>query len=81
MRLKTSVQNVDRVFYTDMNGYQLVKRRTVDKLPLQGNVYPMSTTAVLQAKSTRLSLLSGQPLGVAALQQGTELLMFNCMGS
>ena len=72
MRLKTSIRNVDRVFYTDMNGYQLVKRRTVDKLPLQGNVYPMATTAVLQDKSTRLSLLSGQPLGVVALEQGTD---------
>ena len=70
MRLKTSVQNKGRVFYTDVNGYQLVRRRTVDKLPLQGNFYPMPTSAVLQDKNTRLSLLSGQPLGVGALQEG-----------
>ena len=76
MRLKTSVQNKGRVFYTDVNGYQLVRRRTVDKLPLQGNFYPMPTSAVLQDKNTRLSLLSGQPLGVGALQEGIGVITF-----
>ena len=72
MRLRTSIANPEGVFYTDLNGLQLVRRRTVDKLPIQGNFYPMATSAVLQDGSTRLSLLSQQPLGVAALEQGVQ---------
>ena len=70
MRLRTSIANPEGIFYTDLNGLQLARRRTMDKLPIQGNFYPMATSAVLQDNSTRLSLLSQQPLGVAALEQG-----------
>ena len=71
MRLLTSVKSPSGVFYTDLNGWQLVRRKTVSKLPIQGNFYPMPTMAVLQNETHRLSLLAAQPLGVASLEHGT----------
>ena len=72
MRVHTSVENEQETFYTDENGYQLVKRRTYSKLPLQGNVYPMPTSALVQDTKNRVTLFSGQPLGVASLRQGVS---------
>ena len=70
MRLCSTVANSDQMFYTDLNGLQLVRRKTVDKLPLQGNFYPMPTTALLQDETHRLSLLAAQAHGVASLETG-----------
>ena len=70
MRLRSTVANSNGVFYTDLNGLQLVRRKTVDKLPLQGNFYPMPTMALVQDHTHRLSVLSAQAQGVASLQQG-----------
>lgn len=70
MRLCTSIDNKDTVFYTDLNGFQLIRRQTYSKIPLQGNFYPMPTMAMLQDSNRRLTLLSAQPLGVAALKKG-----------
>ena len=73
MRFQTTINNTDTVFYTDVNGFQLIRRKTHNKLPLQGNFYPMPTMAMLQDKNARLSLVSAQPLGVAALKKGVFL--------
>ena len=73
MRLRSSVSSEDGVFYTDLNGLQLVRRKTMAKLPLQGNFYPMPTMALLQDSTHRLSVLGAQAQGVASLQPGTPL--------
>jgi alpha-mannosidase II len=70
MRFKTSINNEEDTFYTDLNGFQLTRRRTRSKIPLQGNFYPMPTGALLQDNNNRLTLYSGQPLGVASLKKG-----------
>lgn len=70
MRLKTGVHNVGPEFYTDVNGLLMAKRHTLAKLTLQGNVYPMPSMMFIQDNSTRLSLLSGQPLGTTSLYTG-----------
>lgn len=41
----------------------MTRREKYDKIPLQGNVYPVPTMMYIEDESTRLSLLSGQPLG------------------
>ncbi|KAM6987158.1 alpha-mannosidase 2 [Aplochiton taeniatus] len=69
MRLTSDVDSKDR-FFTDLNGFQIQPRRTMEKLPLQANFYPMTSMAYIQDSSTRLSLLSGQSLGTASLKSG-----------
>uniref|UniRef100_A0A8C2ZJV1 mannosyl-oligosaccharide 1,3-1,6-alpha-mannosidase n=1 Tax=Cyclopterus lumpus TaxID=8103 RepID=A0A8C2ZJV1_CYCLU len=69
MRLVSDVANSNR-FYTDLNGFQMQQRRTLSKLPLQANFYPMSSAAFLQDAASRVSLLSAQSQAVASLRPG-----------
>ncbi|KFO29859.1 alpha-mannosidase 2 [Fukomys damarensis] len=69
MRISSEINSQNR-FYTDLNGYQIQPRITMSKLPLQANVYPMTTTAYVQDAEHRLTLLSAQSLGVSSLRSG-----------
>ncbi|KAJ8339384.1 hypothetical protein SKAU_G00361700 [Synaphobranchus kaupii] len=69
MRITSDLNSSDR-FFTDLNGFQIQPRKTMPKLPLQANFYPMTTMAYIQNTSARLTLLSGQSLGVASLKSG-----------
>ncbi|XP_073950611.1 alpha-mannosidase 2 [Choristoneura fumiferana] len=69
MRFSTSIKNKD-VFYTDLNGMQMIKRRYFDKLPLQANFYPLPSAAYIEDDENRFTLLTSTPLGMAALQPG-----------
>ncbi|KAL5019936.1 hypothetical protein ScPMuIL_002828 [Solemya velum] len=64
MRISTDVQNTDSVFYTDLNGFQMQKRKTYEKLPIQANLYPVPTMAFMEDSQTRFSVLTGQSLGI-----------------
>ena len=68
LHIDTDIKNGDTL-YTDLNGFQFIKRKTLSKLPLQGNVYPMPTASFIQDESLRFNLLTAQPLGVASLEQ------------
>jgi alpha-mannosidase II len=70
MRMQSGISNTNRVFFTDLNGFQIQRHQTLDKLPLQANVYPMPTMAFIQDSKTRLSLVSSQSLGFASLKLG-----------
>lgn len=48
----------------------MIERKTSDKLPIQGNVYPMSSMSYIEDDSIRLTILSGQPSGIACLKSG-----------
>ncbi|XP_068423060.1 alpha-mannosidase 2 [Clinocottus analis] len=69
MRLVSDVANGNR-FHSDLNGFQMQQRRTLPKLPLQANFYPMSSAAFLQDAASRVSLLAAQSQAVAALRPG-----------
>ena len=49
---------------------QMVRRRTHDKLPLQGNYFPLTSMVYIEDKEARFSVLSAQSLGCAGLQTG-----------
>uniref|UniRef100_A0A2P2K782 Alpha-mannosidase n=1 Tax=Rhizophora mucronata TaxID=61149 RepID=A0A2P2K782_RHIMU len=70
VRYKTDISN-RRIFYSDLNGFQMSRRETYDKIPLQGNYYPMPSLAFLQGSDgSRFSVHSRQSLGVASLKDG-----------
>uniref|UniRef100_A0A0N4Z6W4 Alpha-mannosidase n=1 Tax=Parastrongyloides trichosuri TaxID=131310 RepID=A0A0N4Z6W4_PARTI len=69
MKLNTGIDN-KKIFYTDLNGFQLIKRRFLDSLPLQGNFYPFPSMMYIEDSRKRLTILTGQPLGVSSTGNG-----------
>lgn len=48
----------------------MTRRKRYSKLPLQANFYPMPSALYIEDDDTRLTLLSAQPQGAAALKEG-----------
>ncbi|XP_051140278.1 alpha-mannosidase 2-like isoform X2 [Andrographis paniculata] len=70
VRYKTDVDN-KRIFYSDLNGFQMSRRETYDKIPVQGNYYPMPSLAFIQdMNGERFSVHTRQSFGVASLKNG-----------
>uniref|UniRef100_A0A6A7G152 Alpha-mannosidase n=3 Tax=Hirondellea gigas TaxID=1518452 RepID=A0A6A7G152_9CRUS len=69
MRLVSDIDSQD-TFYTDLNGFQMVRRIRESKLTLQGNYYPVASQAFIQDSTKRLTLLTGQPHGGSSLASG-----------
>lgn len=76
MRMSTGIDSKD-TFYTDLNGYEFIKRKRFAKLPIQANYYPVPTGVYIEDDSTRLTLLSAQPLGGSSLGSGEVISDFN----
>lgn len=75
MRLSTNIKSGSE-FFTDLNGYQVMRRIRFPKLPIQANYYPIPTMAFIEDKSTRLSIVTGTPLGCSSLKEGQlEIMM------
>jgi alpha-mannosidase II len=70
MNVETSINNKG-IFYTDLNGFQHVKRQTLPNLPIQANVYPMPQSSYIEDDKLRFNLLSSGPLGVSSLETST----------
>ena len=54
-----------------------MKRRRLSTLPLQGNFYPVASMMYIQDKKSRLSIVSGQPLGGTSLGSGELEIMLD----
>lgn len=74
MRLSTNIDNGD-TFYTDLNGLSFIRREHFDKIPVQANYYPVPTGIFIEDDTTRLTLLTAQPLGGSSLSPGQIELM------
>lgn len=80
MRLVTDLENGDPPeVYTDLNGFQMMRRVKVDRVGIEGNYWPVTTAAYIQDGSSsvsgsgsgrRLSLLLNHAQGAAAWQPG-----------
>lgn len=64
-------------FFTDLNGFQMMKRERFRNLPLEANYYPMTSVAYIEDTVTRLSLIGAQSLGVASLEKGSLEVMLD----
>ncbi|BET01981.1 Alpha-mann_mid [Nesidiocoris tenuis] len=69
MRISTNIEN-ENVFFTDLNSLQMIRRKWLAKIPLQANFYPMTSAAYIQDPMMRMTVISGQALGVASLNPG-----------
>ena len=75
MRINSGIQSGD-LFFTDLNGFQIVKRKRYTKLPLQANYYPIPSMSYIQDDTSRLTLISRTPLGGSSLKPGQlEIMM------
>ncbi|KAB0803931.1 hypothetical protein PPYR_00901 [Photinus pyralis] len=69
MRLSTNINSTNE-YFTDLNGYQILRRIRFSKLPLQANYYPMPAMAYIEDKNVRLTVVTGTPLGCGSLREG-----------
>ena len=78
MKLETNLENKEDAFYTDQNGHQLIGRVTDSSRRVEANYYPVTSMTLLEDKSRRLTLHTGQSHGVASLlNQGWQEMMLD----
>ena len=71
MRVITNINNNNNTtFYVDSNGVQLMGRKFRQSIPFDGNVYPMSSVAMIEDSSHRVVVHSAQPHGVVSPTSG-----------
>ena len=76
-RFDTDIANSDRSYFTDQNGFQFIRRRTLLDQPIEANYYPMTSGVILEDSNSRLTLLSAQSHGCASLKQGQLEIMLD----
>ena len=55
----------------------MIKRKRYSKLPIQANFYPLPSMGYIQDSDSRLSLISGQPLGGTSASSGQIEIMLD----
>lgn len=69
VRFNSHVKN-ERIFHTDLNGFNFDTHYFRADLPIQSQVFPMPTHASIQDSQTRLTVLSEHAQGTASLEDG-----------
>lgn len=69
MRVSSSIDS-KTTFFTDLNGFNYMKRTRFEKLPIQANYYPIPGGIYIEDDRTRLTLLTSLPLGGSSLASG-----------
>ncbi|EUB56256.1 Alpha-mannosidase 2 [Echinococcus granulosus] len=73
MVIQTGIQNTKGIFFTDSNCYQMIQRKYYAKIRQWGNIYPMTCAAYIEDGQHRVTLLSGQSVGVLAGENPGEI--------
>ncbi|CAN7986728.1 unnamed protein product, partial [Ixodes hexagonus] len=76
MKLDTNIDS-DRTFFTDASGFQMMRRVTNAELPIEANYYPITSSAYLEDKSSRMTLLVSHAHGAASIQPGSLEVMLD----
>ncbi|CAG7713856.1 unnamed protein product [Allacma fusca] len=75
MKIATDI-NSKTAFQTDLNGFQMIRRKWYSKIPIQANFYPITTSAYIESGDVRMTLLTAQSLGGTSLKSGElEIMM------
>ncbi|KAL1460012.1 hypothetical protein WDU94_011953 [Cyamophila willieti] len=71
MRFNSDLMNGEPPeIYTDLNGLSMQRRVKVERINIEGNYFPITTTAFIQDPDRRLSILVNHAQGAAAWQPG-----------
>jgi len=76
LRLNSDVQS-ENTFFTDQNGFQMMKRRQFSTFPIEANYYPATAAVFIEDDEYRLSLLLSQPSGVSSQTEGSVEVMLD----
>ncbi|TRY68325.1 hypothetical protein TCAL_04678 [Tigriopus californicus] len=76
MRLSSDIKS-GQEFLTDLNGFQMMRRQRMDKIPLQANFYPVASMAYIEDETSRMTLISAQPLGGSSMAPGQIEIMLD----
>lgn len=74
MRIKSDIKN-SGLFFTDSNGFQMLKRKYVPDLPIQGNYYPATSAVFIEDDDMRLNVLLPHSHGVTAGEGEVEIML------
>ncbi|OTF79215.1 hypothetical protein BLA29_006954 [Euroglyphus maynei] len=66
-----------RLFYVDSNGFQMLERRFVDSINIEGNYYPMTSAVFIEDEIRRFSVLSSHSHGVTSPRNGMIEIMLD----
>lgn len=69
MKIKTDIDS-GNTFYTDQNGFQMIRRMFHSHLPIQANYYPASSAVFIEDKKSRLTILTTHGQGVTSPRSG-----------
>lgn len=71
MRFYTPIENGDDPeFYSDLNGFQWQPRKKVPQIGIEGNYFPITTSAFIQDNQMRLTVMTTHAQGAASLEAG-----------
>lgn len=69
MRIKSSIKNGEE-FFTDLNGFQWMRRKKTTKLSIEGNYYPITNSIFIQDENLRATLITNHAQGASSANEG-----------
>lgn len=78
MRFVTDIENGENPeFYTDLNGFQWQHRVKTPAIGVEGNYFPITTSAFIQDEKLRLTIMTTHAQGAASLEPGQMEVMLD----